>query len=127
MFIDSTATTTVPTALVYTIDSIDTDKVGSRVVNFNLKSATGAGTFKDLNYNFVQTGDAVTLGIGVQPYGSIIIPASVDTAGQDVDLSVTDGVTFYDKTLVINANASASPAVASELVVGADITFTKRS
>ena len=127
VFIDSNATVTVPTALVYTITDIDTDSAGNRVVNFTFKSATGAGTFKDKNYNFVQTGDAVSLGVGVQPYGSLIIPASVNTAGQDVDLSITDGVTYYDKTLVLNANASASPAVASELVVGSDITFTKRS
>ena len=126
VFIDSTATVTVPSALVYTIESIDTDKDGNRVVNFKFKSATSAGTFKDTNYNFIQTSDAVSLGIGVQPYGSILIPASVDTAGQDVDLSITDGVTYFDKTLVLNANATANPAVASELVVGADITFSKR-
>ena len=126
VFIDSTATVTAPSAVVYTIESIDTDAAGDRVVNFKYKSGTSAGTFKDTNYNFVQTSDAISLGIGVQPYGSLIIPASVDTAGQDVDLSVTDGVNFYDKTLVLNANASASPALASELVVGSDVTFSKR-
>lgn len=126
VFIDSNATVTVPTALVYTITDIDTDSAGNRVVNFTFKSATGAGTFKDTNYNFIQTSDAVSIGIGVQPYGSLIIPASVDTAGQDVDLSITDGVTYYDKTLVLNANSTANPAVASELVVGSDITFSKR-
>lgn len=126
VFIDNNATVTVPSALVYTITNIDTDNAANRVVNFTFKSATGAGTFKDKNYNFVQTGDAVSLGIGVQPYGSLIIPASVDTAGQDVDLSITDGVTFYDKTLVLNANSTADPAVSSELVVGSDITFSKR-
>ena len=127
VFIKSTGTVSVPSAVVYTIDSIDTDASGNRVVNFKYKSGTSAGTFKDTNYNFVQTGDAVSLGIGVQPYGSLIIPASLTTAGQDVDLTVTDGVTFFDKTLVINADSTASPAVVSELVVGSDITFSKRS
>lgn len=123
VFLKGTAGTDAATALVYTIMDVDTDKDGNKTVSFKLKSATGAGTFADHNYVFVQTEDAVEAMIGVLPYGSLIIPADYTETGT-VDISVTDGVNVYTKALQINADSTSSPAVDSDLVVGADITFS---
>lgn len=113
VFIDSTASVTVPSAVVYTITDVDTDSQGNKVVNFTFKSATGAGTFKDTNYVFEQTQTLTAAGIGVQPYGSVIIPAGKTGS---YTFTVTDGVNYFDKSQAL-----------SGLTVGTDITFAKRS
>lgn len=119
VFIKNTAGTDAATALVYTISAIDEDSDGNRTVNFDLYAATGADTFADHNYTFVQTEDAVESMIGVLPYGSLVIPASF-TGTSTVDITVTDGVNTYTKALQVNANGG----TASDLVVGENITFS---
>lgn len=119
VFIKNTAGTDAATALVYTISAIDTDSDGNRTVNFDLYAATGADTFADHNYNFVQTEEAVEAMIGVLPYGSLVIPASF-VGTSTVDITVTDGVNTYTKALQVNANGG----TASDLVVGENITFS---
>ena len=109
VFIDSTATVTAPTAVTYTVKNVDTDAQGNRVVNLEFASATGAGTFKDTNYTFVQTQSATTNGIAVQPYGSIVIPAGKSGS---ITFDVTDGTNTYRKAQAL-----------SGLTVGANIEF----
>ena len=123
VFVKSTASTTAATSLTYKITDIDTDAAGNKTVALQLYAATGAGALAERNYQFVQTEDFTEAGIAVQPYGSIIIPAAF-TDTDALQLDVTDGVTVYSKDVQINANSTASPAVASDLVVGATLQFT---
>lgn len=125
VFIKGTGVTDIPTALVYTITDIDTDASGNKTVSFALKSATGADTFTDMNFTFQNTDETAAAGIAVQPYGALIIPAAfTDDDTVDVTIKATAGAT-YTKALQINADTTSSPNVPSDLVVGADITFTK--
>lgn len=125
VFIKGTGVTDIPTALVYTITDIDTDASGNKTVSFALKSATGADTFTDMNFIFQNTDETAAAGIAVQPYGALIIPAAfTDDDTVDVTIKATAGAT-YTKALQINADTTSSPNVPSDLVVGADITFTK--
>lgn len=119
VFIKNTAGTDAATALVYTISAIDTDASGNRTVNLELYAATGADTFADHNYTFVQTEDAVEAMIGVLPYGSLIIPAGF-TATTTVDITATDGVNTYTKAVQVNANGGTP----SDLVVGDTLTLS---
>ena len=125
VFIKGTGVTDIPTALVYTITDIDTDASGNKTVSFALKSATGADTFTDKNFVFENTDETAAAGIAVQPYGALIIPAAyTDDDTVDVTIKATAGAT-YTKALQVNADTTSSPNVPSDLVVGADITFTK--
>lgn len=125
VFIKGTGVTDIPTALVYTITDIDTDASGNKTVSFALKSATGADTFTDMNFIFQNTDETAAAGIAVQPYGALIIPAAfTDDDTVDLTIKATAGAT-YTKALQINADTTSSPNVPSDLVVGADITFTK--
>ena len=125
VFIKGTGVTDIPTALVYTITDIDTDASGNKTVSFALKSATGADTFTDMNFIFQNTDETAAAGIAVQPYGALIIPAAfTDDDTVDVTVKATAGAT-YTKALQVNADTTSSPNVPSDLVVGADITFTK--
>lgn len=125
VFIKGSGVTDIPTALVYTITDIDTDASGNKTVSFALKSATGADTFTDMNFIFQNTDETAAAGIAVQPYGALIIPAAfTDDDTVDVTIKATAGAT-YTKALQVNADTTSSPNVPSDLVVGADITFTK--
>ena len=125
VFIKGTGVTDIPTALVYTITDIDTDASGNKTVSFALKSATGADTFTDMNFIFQNTDETAEAGIAVQPYGALIIPATfTDDDTVDVTIKATAGAT-YTKALQVNADTTSNPNVPSDLVVGADITFTK--
>lgn len=125
VFVKGTDKADIPTALVYTIMNIDTDASGNKTVTFKLKSATGADSFTDKNFIFTNTDESVAAGIGVQPYGALLIPASFeDDDTVDITIRGTAGAT-YTKALQINADTTSNPNVPSDLVVGADITFTK--
>ena len=114
VFLKSDGTTTAATSLTYTVRDVDTDNDGNMTATLDLTAATGAGTFKDKNYIFVQTEDAVEKLVGVLPYGGLIIPAATaTTANEDVDLAVTDGITTYEATVDIE-----------DIVPGATISFT---
>ena len=123
VFLKAAASTTAATALVYTITGIDTDAAGNKTVKFTFKSATGAGAYFEKNFTFVQTEDFTEAGIGVQPYGSLIIPAAY-TDDDALNLDITDGTNLYRKALQVNADTTSNPNVASDLVVGTDITFS---
>lgn len=99
VFIKSTATTTAPSALTYTVTAIDTDGDDNMTVSLALTSATGAGTFAEQNFVFVQTEDAVQNMVGVLPYGALIIPGTI--TAETLDLSVTDGTTTLDCTVTL--------------------------
>lgn len=96
------------TALTYTVTQVDTDESGVMTAALELTTATAAGALADRNYVFVQTQSAVTNGVGVLPYGALLIPDGVET----FDAAVTDGVNTYSATITV-----------ANLAAGATITF----
>lgn len=94
VFVKSTASLGTPTAVVYTVKSVDTDATGNVVVNLDLTSVTGGTALTYKNMRMVQTQTMVTNAVAVQPYGSLIIPSTA-TAGNSVNVDATDGVNTF--------------------------------
>lgn len=69
------------------------------------------------NVRFIQTQDAVEAGIGIQPYGAVLLPASL-----------ADDESFDDLTLkaqILTATYTGGTDVDFDTEVGTEITFTK--
>ena len=96
VFVKSTANIDAPDSLTYTVASKDVSSEGQTVINLDL---SGAASLAGMNFVFVQTEDATEKGVGVQRYGSILIPSGVTT----VDLDVTDGTTTLSGTVTTAA------------------------
>lgn len=94
VFVKSTASLGTPTAVVYTVKSVDTDETGNVVVNLDLTSVTGGTALTYKNMRLVQTQTMVTNAVAVQPYGSLIIPSTA-TTGNSVNVDATDGVNTF--------------------------------
>lgn len=105
VFVKSTATITPPASLTYTVVSKD---VSEDATVINLELAAGAASLAEKNFVFVQTEDAITKAVGVQKYGSLLIPDGVTA----VTVEVTDGTRTY------------SAEVATDAKVGDTISFT---
>lgn len=104
VFVKSTADIDAPESLAYTVASKDVSSEGQTVINLDL---SGSASLAGMNFVFVQTEDATEKGVGVQRYGSILIPSGITT----VDIDVTDGTTTLSGTVTTAA------------AVGATITF----
>lgn len=94
VFVKSTASLGTPTAVVYTVQSVDTDATGNQVINLDVSSITGGTALTYNNMRMVQSQSMVTNEVGVQPYGSIIIPSTA-TGSASVNVEATDGVNTY--------------------------------
>lgn len=94
VFVKSTASLGTPTAAVYTVQSSDTDAAGNHVVNLAVSSITGGTALTYNNINLVQSQSAVTNGVAVQPYGSIIVPSTA-TGTASVNVDAYDGVNTF--------------------------------
>lgn len=94
VFVKNTASLGTPTAVVYTVQSVDADGDGNTVINMDISSITGGTALTYNNYHLVQNEGMVEAGIGVQPYGSIIVPSTVDTTGS-VTLECTNGTDTF--------------------------------
>lgn len=97
-----------PTGLTYTVQSRDVDSDGNTVINLVQTAHTGGGANASLNYQFVQTQALTQAGVGVQPYGSVIIPASNEAA--TLTLQVKNGGSTKTGTLTI-ASATAGSTI----------------
>lgn len=91
VFVKSTASLGSPTAVVYTVKSVDTDASGNTVINMDVTSITGGTALTYNNLRLVQSQSAVTDAIAVQPYGSITVPSG-GTASHSINVDATDGV-----------------------------------
>lgn len=112
VFIDSIATTTAPTALVYEVAAVSTDESGAEVINLNLSSATGAGDFADLNVHFVQTAALTAAGVAVYPYGCIMLPAGNELT--TVAVQATAAGSTYNGTITLAALAAGDTVTLSK-------------
>lgn len=100
VFVKSTASLGTPTAVVYKVQSADTDAAGNVVVNLAVDSITGGTAFTYSNMKLVQNQGMTTNAVAVQPYGSITIPSTA-TGANSVNVDATDGTkTFrYARTI----------------------------
>lgn len=100
VFVKSTASLGTPTAVVYKVQSVDTDATGNVVINLGVDSITGGTAFTYNNMKLVQNQGMTTNAVAVQPYGSITIPSTA-TGANSVNVDATDGTkTFrYARTI----------------------------
>lgn len=113
VFVKNTASLGTPTAVVYTVQSVDTDNDGNTVVNMEVSSVTGGTALTYRDFSLVQTESLTEKGIAVQPYGSIIIPSAA-----------TGTVTLESKTSSDSFTASKAIADLKALAPGGTITLS---
>lgn len=94
VFVKSTASLGTPTAVVYKVQSVDTDATGNVVVNLGVDSITGGTALTYNNLKLVQNQGMVTNAVAVQPYGSITIPSTA-TGSNSVNVDATDGINTF--------------------------------
>lgn len=104
VFVNQSATITPPVSLTYNVTSIDQ---GDEATVINL-ALDGSG-LANQNFRLVQTRDAVTKGVGVQPYGALLIPDGVTS----VTVEATNGTSTYSATITV-----------ANVEVGGTISFT---
>lgn len=109
-FVDSTAVTAPPEELDVELISKSISAEGTALA---FKAGVDNAGFAQLNPQFVQTEALTTAGIGVQPYGEILIPAS--QSATEVTLEISMAGTKYTTATTVNAAS----------VVGTKLTFTK--
>lgn len=108
-FVEDTASIALPESLSFTVSGIVTSDV-STVVNLE-QADNNSETLASTNYRFVETETAVTDGIAVHPYGSIIFPSGKTT--------------FTPELLIGTTTYTGTELDLAELEVNAPITFTK--
>lgn len=101
VFVNQSATITPPVSLTYNVTSIDQGDEAT-VINMTLD---GSG-LANQNFRLVQTRDAVTKGVGVQPYGALLIPDGVTS----VTVEATNGTSTYTATITV-ANVEAGGTI----------------
>ena len=94
VFVKNTASLGTPTAVVYKVQSVDTDATGNVVVNLGVDSITGGTALTYNNIKLVQNEGMITNAIAVQPYGSLTVPSTA-TGGTSVNIDATDGTNTF--------------------------------
>lgn len=110
VFVDNTATITNPATIAYTVESVDQTDYAKVITLIPANVDTLANT----NMLFVQTEDITELGIAVQPYGAIFVPAGALDSATAVELTGKLGADTYTATVNLKTVA-----------VGATVTMTK--
>lgn len=110
VFVDSNANLTIPANVTVTIQSKDTDEDGN--IAISIEAADGVA-LSDSNITFVQTESAITSGIGVLPYGGLMIPGTSAAASFTLDF-VLAGETYTSEAAAWGSKN-----------VGDTVTFTK--
>lgn len=112
VFVTSSATITEPSSLTVKVLAKDvSDEATVMTVGIELSDPT----VQNYNFNFVQTEALVEDGIGVQPYGALIIPAS----------KVSEEITLVAKNVVTGTEYTASTALTGASNVGDEVTLAK--
>lgn len=110
VFVTSSATVSEPASLTVKVLAKDvSDDATVMSVGIELSDPT----VQNYNFNFVQTEDLVEDGIGVQPYGALIIPAS----------KVATEITLVAKNVVTGTEYTASTALTGASDVGDEVTL----
>lgn len=120
VFVTNDASITNPATLTYVVSAIDKADYAT-VITLIPKSVDTLG---DRNALFVQTSDLTSLGVGVQPYGAIFIPAGVLEDEETIDVTTALGSDTYTGTIQLVADDSGETEVPA-VAVGDEITLTK--
>lgn len=120
VFVTNDASITNPATLTYIVSAIDKADYAT-VITLMPKSVDTLG---DRNALFVQTSDLTSLGVGVQPYGAIFIPAGVLEDEETIDVTTALGSDTYTGTIQLVADDSGETEVPA-VAVGDEITLTK--
>lgn len=112
VFVLSGATITEPASL--TVNVIAKD-VADEATVLTVSVDQSTATLQNYNFNFVQTEATTENGIGVQPYGAIIIPAS----------KVAEDITLVAKNVSTGTVYTASTAITGASDVGDTVTLAK--
>ena len=107
VFVKNTATITVPDSLTFTVADKDVDADGNTTLVLMLSDSTVQ--FRPMNDRHVQTDDASSKGVAVQPYGGYIFPSSASSITANVMIQNV----AYTATLAKSEN------------VGATVSFSK--
>ena len=92
---------------------VETISQSANAVTYALVQADGSPSIIPTSVKFVETEDAMEQGIGVQPYGAIIVPSGAE----DIKLTATIGTTVYETSAAVDFN---------ELAVGDTVTLAKQ-
>lgn len=107
VFVDDSATITAPASVGYTVSDVDVSDY-AKVITL---TPTNVDSLADHNMVFVQTEDLTELGIAVQPYGAIFVPATaLDSATAAV---VTGKIGENTYTATVNLKTVAVGAAVS--------------
>lgn len=120
VFVLNSASISNPATLTYVVSAIDKSDYAT-VITLIPKDADTLG---DRSTHFVQTSALTTLGIGVQPYGAIFIPAGVLEDEDTIDVTTALGSDTYTGTIQLVADDSGDTEVPA-VAVGDEITLTK--
>jgi len=107
VFVDDSADIAAPATLAYTVSAVDTSDYAKVITLI----PDGTNSIADQNMVFVQTEALTALGIAVQPYGAIFVPA---TALDDATAAVVTGkVGNTTYTATVNLKTVAAGAAVS--------------
>ena len=121
VLVDDGATVANPATLTFTVGGLSQNGAG---VAISLDYA-GSAALTPTDYKFVQTEDLTELGIGVQKYGGILIPAEFyDGSDDSIDILVALGSDTYEGTIQLVTDDSGDTPVPA-VAVGDTITLTK--
>lgn len=112
VFVLSGATITEPASLTVNVVAKD---VADEATVLTVSVDQSTATLQNYNFNFVQTEATTEDGIGVQPYGAIIIPAS----------KVAEEITLVAKNVSTGTVYTASTAITGASDVGDTVTLAK--
>ncbi len=120
VFVLNSASISNPATLTYVVSAIDKSDYAT-VITLIPKDADTLG---DRSTHFVQTSALTALGVGVQPYGAIFIPAGVLEDEDTIDVTTALGSDTYTGTIQLVADDSGETEVPA-VAVGDEITLTK--
>ena len=106
VFVTSSATITDPTTLTYKV----VDKTTSDSVITLTLELTNDDTLQPTNVKFVQTEDLTEAGIGVHPYGALLVPIAEDETEMTLVANIGDSV-YQTSTAVVAGTAEVGDTV----------------
>ena len=112
VFVTTDATTSEPASITVKVATKDvSDEATVMAITYDPSDPT----VQNYNFNFVQTEDLTEAGIGVQPYGALIIPKS----------QVATEITLVAKNVTTGTLYTATTAIAGSADVGDTVTLAK--
>lgn len=100
VFVTDSATITEPAS--FTVEIVDKD-TSEEATTFALSASLDGASLEPNNVIFIQTQTATAAGIGIQPYGAVLIPASASATELTLEATI-NGVKYTGATSISSAN-----------------------